>query len=217
MSRSLQLCIFGGTFSPFHRGHTTAVLAYLEQYRPDRMLIMPAAIPPHKAPDPGVSPLDRLQMARLACQSLPGYGERVSVSDFEIEAGDRSYTWRTLEHFSHEDVALTFLCGTDMFLSLENWRCPERIFALSRIAYFDRFRADRAVREQIAQKAAHYREHFGADIVSVSGDCVEISSTALRRSIAAHENTDAYLDPRVRDYIESHGLYREEEEIPDDD
>lgn len=207
-NRLTHLCIFGGTFSPMHRGHTAAVLAYLEQYRPDRMLIMPSAISPHKEPTLEVTPQDRLQMARLACESLPGYGDRLTVSSYEIDQGDCSYTWRTLEHFSREDVSLTFLCGSDMFLSMEHWRRPERIFALSRIAYFERLPLDTA---QIAQAAARYREQFGADIVPVKGTCVEISSTALRHAIAARAPTDAYLDARVRAYIEAHRLYRTSE------
>lgn len=46
-----KLGIYGGTFSPIHNGHIRAAEKFLSDIDLDRLLIMPAAIPPHKAAD----------------------------------------------------------------------------------------------------------------------------------------------------------------------
>ena len=90
---SERIAIFGGSFNPPHRGHLTSALAAAEQLRPDRFLIMPDHLPPHKVMSPASpTPQQRLELCRLGFASVPG----AEVSDVEVARGGKSYTADTL-------------------------------------------------------------------------------------------------------------------------
>ena len=67
----MRIGIYGGTFNPIHRGHLTAARAAMDVLELDRLLLIPASIPPHKAlPQGSAEPADRLEMTALACAQL---------------------------------------------------------------------------------------------------------------------------------------------------
>ena len=87
-----KVLLYGGTFDPPHNGHMNNLRAALELVRPDKAIVMPAGIPPHKkaSTTPG--------KVRLAmCQCFTALSPAVEVSDWEIAQGGRSYTVHTLE------------------------------------------------------------------------------------------------------------------------
>ena len=127
--------IYGGTFAPVHNGHVAAARAFYDALGLDELLVIPAFLPPHKETEKGDDPAARLAMTRLAFEGDP---RRITVSGYEIEQQGTSYTYKTLEHFTAPDTRLTFLCGTDMFLTFDTWKHPEIIFALARIAHVRR-------------------------------------------------------------------------------
>ena len=97
-------------------------------------MIIPDCLPPHKEYSGSVTEEQRLEMCKLAF----GHIENVTISDMEIKRGGRSYTSVTLEELTSPDRELYFLCGTDMFLTLESWYRPEVIFDLATICYIRR-------------------------------------------------------------------------------
>ena len=46
----MKIGIYGGTFNPPHLGHLTAAAAAIAMLKLDKLLLIPASIPPHKAP-----------------------------------------------------------------------------------------------------------------------------------------------------------------------
>ena len=44
-----KVLLYGGTFDPPHNGHMNNLRAALELVRPDKAIVMPAGIPPHKS------------------------------------------------------------------------------------------------------------------------------------------------------------------------
>ena len=44
----MKIGIFGGTFNPPHLGHLAAARAAIESLELDKLLVVPAAVPPHK-------------------------------------------------------------------------------------------------------------------------------------------------------------------------
>ena len=113
---------YGGTFDPPHKGHAAAAAAFAAAVRPDRLYIIPNALPPLKDGRVPAPPADRLAMAALA---FPGW----TVCDYEIRSGGVSYTYKTVEHLRelHPGGALYMLVGTDQLMQLERWRRPESL------------------------------------------------------------------------------------------
>lgn len=116
----MKTAIYGGTFNPPHRGHVSAAATVYEKLRPDRFLIIPANIPPHKDLAPGSpSPEQRMELCRLAFQDIPG----VELSDLEFRREGKSYSADTvslLRQMYPEDE-LYLVMGSDMFLSFCQW------------------------------------------------------------------------------------------------
>ena len=199
----MRIGIYGGTFSPPHNGHLQAARAFMEQMWLDILYVIPTAIPPHKQMDVPVSPTDRMEMCRLAFSGMEG----VYVSDMEISRGGKSYTAETLRALKTEDNELYFLTGSDMFLSLPNWREPEAIFKLATIVALTR-ECEAEVIESLSAAAASYRERFGARTVVLPVEAIEMSSSLVREKCKNGEDCTAWVPASVLAYIEEKGLYR---------
>lgn len=199
-----KLGIFGGTFAPIHNGHINAATAFYDAMELDRLIIMPTFIPPHKTISQDDDPERRLVMCRLA---FGGETRKIEVSDHEIKQGGKSYTYLTLKHYAAPDRDLTFLVGTDMFLSLDRWRQPEEIFSLARIALIRREASDGKLEKSIYEAKERYRVRYNADIADIKCPAVEISSTEVRMLAAEGRDISGLVPDAVRDYIVRNRLY----------
>ena len=196
-----RIGIYGGSFSPPHNGHLKAAEAFLEQMWLDFLFVVPAAIPPHKeAPD--VSPKHRLEMTRLAFSGMDG----VYVSDMELLRAGPSYTVDTLRELASEDKRLFLLLGTDMLLTLDEWKDPEEIFKLSYPVYARR-ENDKILDDKILAKLALYKEKYGKMVTKLKLDPLEISSSQVRNRLASGEPVDDLIPESVEEYIRAHHLY----------
>ena len=198
----MRLGIYGGTFSPPHTGHTEAARAFADAMALDKLLIIPTHIPPHKLFGEEASSLERLEMCRLAFSGIP----HAEISDMEIKRGGKSYTYLTLEELKNEADELYFLCGTDMLLTLDEWKNFERVFELATICYVRR-EANPEIDTKIENKIKEYVESYSARIIKIPHTAIEISSTELREAISLG-NGATMLPARVYDFIEQRGLYR---------
>ena len=197
-----RIGIFGGSFNPPHIGHMQAAQAAVRALQLDRLLMMPVNQPPHKeacADLPG--PQQRLAMLQIACKEDPV----LQVSDMEISRGGVSYTVDTVAAVRalYPDAQLFLLMGSDMFLSFQNWKYPEKILSQVSLAVF--CRGEKGEKEKIhSQKAA--LEQAGHLVYLIENEVVEISSTQLRR-LLAFGCAGAFLPDGVGDYIRKNGLY----------
>ena len=196
----MRIGIYGGTFSPLHTGHTSSARLFVSAAELDRLLIMPSLISPHKPTAKDDDPEKRLEMLNLAFKN----DEKISVSRYEIDKGGVSYTYLTLEHFYNGEDTLCFLCGSDMFLTLDSWREPEKIFSTCEIWCMSRNGNDRG---ELNAKKREYEEKFGAKCFVCNNDAVDISSTEVRRLLRRGEDAGAYLSADVYDYIKQNDLY----------
>lgn len=204
----MKIGVYGGAFNPPHLGHITAARAVSGLLELDKLLIIPTGHPPHKTLPPG-SPAagQRLEMTRLAAEQA-GLGDRVEVLDLELRREGNSYTADTLawlrEQYPEDELWL--LMGTDMFLTLQAWRDPERIFALAGVAAFGRTEADT---EELFSVQRDYlcRTYPQARIFTLSiPGVVDVSSTELRDLLAKGEG-GTLLAPAVYGYILREKLY----------
>ena len=203
----MKLGIYGGTFNPPHLGHLAAAQFALDALNLDRLEFVPAAAPPHKTlPEGGPSAEQRLEMVELAADGLL-LPKKVSVSGMELHRPGKSYTADTLEQLQAADpeAELWLLMGTDMFLTLQNWREPEVITRLAGICTFARTQSDSG--ELLETQARYLQETFGArTCVLQLPHIVDVSSTQLRELLAQGKG-QAYLSPAVYGYIIRQGLY----------
>ncbi|MDD3347364.1 bis(5'-nucleosyl)-tetraphosphatase (symmetrical) YqeK [Oscillibacter sp.] len=204
----MKIGIYGGTFNPPHLGHVTAARAVFELLKLEKLLLVPAGLPPHKAlPAGSPTPDQRLEMTRLAAEAL-GLGDRVEVLDLEVHREGKSFTADTLAQlkaqYSRDELWL--LMGTDMFLTLQAWHEPERILSLAGIAAFGRTEEDT---EELfsAQRDALYKRFPTARLFTLTiPGVIDVSSTRLREELAAGEGSKR-LPPAVYGYILRENLY----------
>jgi nicotinate-nucleotide adenylyltransferase len=195
-----RIGIFGGSFDPPHIGHIQSAQQAAKALGLDRLLMIPAASPPHKS-GCFVSGEHRLAMLRIACGDDPV----LQPSDMELRRSGPSYTYETVEAVrqAHPDAEVFLLMGSDMFLSFLTWKNPERILAQAKLAVF--CRGDKGEKEKIAQQKA-LLEQQGHTVFCVENNVVQISSTQMRRLLAFH-CADEFLPTGVGDYIREHDLY----------
>jgi nicotinate-nucleotide adenylyltransferase len=200
----MRLGILGGTFDPIHYGHLVLAECCREHCRLDRVLFLPAAVPPHKSGYEVTAAADRVEMLKLAIGGHPQF----EVSTCEVDRGGINYTFEVLAALQaeHPQAKLFFLLGSDSLNDLPRWREPKRICALATLA--------------VAQRAGSPEPNWQALAGLVSPDRLEeyrtcqttmpqigISSNDLRRRVAEGRSI-RYQTPRaVEKYIETHGLY----------
>ena len=203
----MNIGIYGGTFNPPHLGHFQAAKTAIAALKLDKLILIPAALPPHKElPEGTPSPERRLEMTVKMADAMAMSGT-MEVSDLELRRPGKSYTADTLEqlHRQYPQAKLWLLMGTDMFLTLHLWREPERIMALAGICAFGRTEQDGE--ELFSPQRAYLKEHFGAEIVTITlPGLVDISSTRLRAGLDQGLGR-RYLVPAVYGCILMNSLY----------
>lgn len=178
-STPARIGVFGGTFDPLHVGHRIVAIDVVEGLSLDRLVIVPAARPPHRATTlPGDV---RLALTRRAFAENP----RVEVSDIEFRREGPSYTVGTLERIgaAHPGDRLFLVMGSDQYEGLSDWRRPDRIVELAELAVMRR-----AGRRIVAD------ERYPFQPVDVTR--VDLSSTEIRRRLDAGRSV-RYLVPDV--------------------
>lgn len=203
----MKIGIYGGTFNPPHLGHMVAAKTAAQVLGLDKLILVPAAVPPHKQlPEGSASPEQRMEMVRLMADNLnmPGVAQ---VSDIELRRAGKSYTCDTLVAMKalYPEAELWLLMGTDMFLSLHNWYQPEKIMELAGICAFGRTEQDGE--ELFAPQRAFLQEKYNARLTTITlPGLVDISSTRLR-DVLDDGKGEEYLCQAVYGYILMNGLY----------
>ena len=172
----IDIAVYGGSFNPPHLGHIRAASAAREQLQPQRLFLVPDYEPPHKALEAGSpAPEERFTLTKLAAADIPG----AEVLDIELERAGRSYTSDTLRelHTRYPQSRLCFLMGTDMLLTLDEWHEPETILSLAAIGVFARSVGEHEV---IEAKRAALEKRYGASVILIESEPVDISSSELR-------------------------------------
>lgn len=203
----MKIGIFGGTFNPPHLGHLTAARTAVDVLGLDKLLIIPAAIPPHKElPESTPAPEHRLAMAAKLADALL-LPDVVEVSTLELNREGKSYTSDTLAALraQYPGAQLWLLMGTDMFLTLHQWHEPERILALAGVCAFGRTEADGAA--VFAPQREYLSKTYGARMTTISiPGLVDVSSTRMREELAAGAGRE-FLPEAVYGYILREKLY----------
>ncbi len=202
--------ILGGTFNPPHLGHLVMAQEALHQLGLERVVLMPVSAPPHKSAPDDPGPAARVELCRLAVDG----DERFAVSTLEVDRGGRSYTVDTLRALHERDPEhdLTFIVGGDMAHSLPTWREPEAVLVLARLAVAER---EGVRREDIARRLAEVPGAEDPDrLAFFDMPRIDISSSDVRRRVAAGRPIRYLVPDAVADAIERRGWYATSERRP---
>ena len=201
--RAKRIGVLGGTFDPPHIGHLWLATLAADAIGLDRVLFMPAAQPPHKGGQLVSRGTDRLLMTRLAIGGDPAF----ELCPIEMERPGPSYTIDSideLERLYAGQAQLYLLMAADSLNAIDTWREPDRL--LERIEWVVGPRPGSDLPERSALD-----ERFGeraSRIHLLSGPSLDVSSSDIRRRVAAGQAI-RYLVPRgVEELIVDRGLYR---------
>lgn len=216
-ARGRRVGILGGTFDPVHVGHLEAATVAVRALTLNELLLMPSMTPPHRQSQPKASAYHRFAMVALA---IADYGALIA-SDDELRAEGPSYTSDTLARLHARGFAPTelfFVLGSDAFGEIAGWhRFPQVLDAAhfvvvirpgTSITEIQRRVPELGPRMIDAAVFATSRRHGTPCIVVVPAATPDVSSTEIRRRVAAGESLTGLTPPAVINHIGRHGLYR---------
>lgn len=192
----MKLALFGGAFDPIHNAHLRIAKDAARQFSLDRVLLVPAANPPHKNLHAPYE--DRYRMIELAVSDQPG----MAASRLEAETA-QSFSIDTIEKLKHElnpNDRLYFLIGADAFAEIRTWKRWRDVV--------------RAVEFIVVSRPGHrYEVPEETRVHRLDTLQLPVSSSEIRAQLAAGESqVDA--PPAVLQYIREKGLYSGRVHVP---
>jgi len=185
--------IYGGSFDPIHLGHLITAQSVKEIRNLSEIIFVPTYKSPLKLNIGSSSTKDRLQMTKLAVEKYNGF----SVSDFDIEKSEISYTINTIKYFKEKYENLELIIGYDNFLIFDKWYKSDEILDL----------VDIVVLRRLYEKAIE--PTINSDkFVFVDSPTVQISSTLIRERVLQDLPIDFLVSPDVLKFITENNLYK---------
>lgn len=198
----MRIGIYGGTFNPIHNTHIEIAKAAFDQFKLDRVYILVAGTPPHKDTAESVVDTCRLDMVRLAIESIEG----LFIDDREIYRSGKSYSYITMTELKNEypDDDLFFIMGSDSLINFQKWVKPEIISKAATILVAPRLGDDL---EELNDAMKECRDIFDGDFELIDYEANGIASSKIRAEFYSNPDVSADMAPQVIDYIKEHNLY----------
>ena len=223
--------VMGGTFDPIHLGHLAVAEEAREALGLDRILFVPAGLPPHKPHGAVASTEDRVAMVRLAIAGNPAF----ALSRVDVDRPGPSYTTETIALLRHgvvtegstgsgpgtpggvgagtsggvgagtsgNGIQLTLIMSTETLAGLPGWREPRQLLEGCRVAVVPREGHAAPTRAWLSEQFPGLEDQFDL----LEGPRLGISSTAIRERIAAGRSIRYLVPEAVERHIADHHLY----------
>ena len=170
----MRVGIYGGTFNPIHNGHLIVATKMIEILKLDKLIIMPAYIPPHKVKERRVDFFKRYEWVETAFEGV----EKIEVSKFEGKKGNISYTFDTVSRFEKDYGKLVYIVGEDNFLTFDKWYRYEELLKKIELWVYPRTHKSKLLSMKKKLEKISKSIHI-ADEVPI----IQISSTLIRERI----------------------------------
>ncbi|MDQ2766190.1 MAG: nicotinate-nucleotide adenylyltransferase [Gemmatimonadota bacterium] len=191
----MRLGVLGGTFDPPHVGHLLAASDACEALSLDKLLFVPAKVPPYKARTVQASPHQRLRMLEMTIGDDP----RFEASRLELDRDGLSFTVDTLQTLSESapDTSLFMLIGDDLATQIASWRDAARLVELATIVVLAR-----------ATTATPSALEATLPMMRLATRQIELSSTEIRDRVRVGRSIHGFVTDAVSAFIHAAGLYR---------
>lgn len=191
-----RIGIFGGSFDPPHLGHLIIAEHIAEKARLDKVIWVPARVPPHKEKDSLSKAEDRLKMVMLAISGNPLF----EVSRIELSPDQPPWTINMLLFFKNKypEDELHLIIGGDSLNDFTTWKDYRKLLKMVEI--------DVALRPGYDKKRAYKKVLMESNII----DCpqIDISATKIRESVKKGNSIRYLVSENVRNFIIENKLYR---------
>ncbi|ANZ55752.1 nicotinate-nucleotide adenylyltransferase [Lactobacillus helveticus] len=196
--RGRQIGIMGGTFNPVHIAHLVAAEQAMTKLRLDEVWFIPDNIPPNKNA-PLTSAKDRATMLDLATKDNPKF--RVKL--LELFRGGVSYTVDTMRYLKEKAPQNNYylIMGSDQVNSFHTWKEASTLAKLVTLV---------GIRRPGYPQDPQYPQYPQYPMIWVDAPDIQLSSTAIRRSVATGTSIRYLVPEAVRKYIVEKGLYLDE-------
>lgn len=188
----MKIGILGGTFNPIHIGHLILAEEARERLGLDRIIFVPAYLPPHKD-NSDIAPAGmRLTMVKLAISG----NKYFSVSSVETKRDGRSFTIDTIKEFKkiYPQDELYFIIGSDLLKYLDDWKDLDEIIKM--------------VKFIAVTRPGYPLEKLPSYISTVAIRAVDISGFQVRRCVKENMSFRYLVPDAVHKYINKKGLYK---------
>ncbi|MEO8208273.1 MAG: nicotinate (nicotinamide) nucleotide adenylyltransferase [Chloroflexota bacterium] len=218
--------VMGGSFDPIHLGHLAVAEEARDALGLEKILFVPAGLPPHKPGGTIASADDRVAMTQLAIAGNPAF----AVSRIDVDRAGPSYTNDTIALLAAEasddqasadpsarraasgSVDLTLIMSAETLAGLPGWHEPRQLLAACRIAVVPREGYPVPDPTSLARQFPGLEDRFDL----LAGPRLGISSTAIRERVAAGRSIRYLVPDAVERYIVDHHLYVRAESSADD-
>ncbi len=189
----MRIGILGGTFNPIHIGHLILAEEALWKLKLDKVIFVPAYLPPHKSEEEILEAEHRCRMVLLAVEGNPKF----EVSRIEVDSKQKSYSIDTLKAFLKQyghKAEFFFITGSDSLKELVSWKQIDEIYKLSRFI--------------VAKRPGFPIGEIPNEIQAVVITEMEVSASEIRRRLKEHKSIRYLVPDKVREYIEKNKLYQ---------
>jgi nicotinate-nucleotide adenylyltransferase len=190
-----KIGLFGGSFDPVHTAHAIIASIVKQEFCLDKIIFMPNYLSPFKTGTTVASAEQRLAMLNLALQKDSGF----EVSDYEISMNRPVYTYETLKYLKEKypSSQIYLILGMDSYLSITKWKNYSEIIEKSEIIVVER------------KTCGSFSSSGFSGKVKFSELCpaIDISSTMIRKMIAANLDIKYLVNEEVCRYINDVKLY----------
>ncbi len=194
----MRVGIYGGTFDPIHNGHLIIATSMLENLRLDKLVIMPAYIPPHKEGIVNADFNKRFEWAKKAFNGM----DKIEISDFEGRKKNISYTFDTVRHFKKCYAKILYVIGEDSFIDIEKWYKYKELIEEVELWVYPRYCEKKYLApllKRLGKLSANV--HFLEDF-----PLIQISSTLIRDRIKKGLTIKGYVPEGIeREIVEFYG------------
>lgn len=175
-----MIVLFGGTFNPPHIAHKIITEVAYDELKPDRFIIIPTSVPPHKTNE-GIAEFSvRYSWVKKT------FSKEFEVSDIENKLPKPSYTLQTVDYFLKKDK-VTLLIGEDSLINFKKWYKWKEILKKCTLAVYPRFFKKELITE--------------IPYIKINSPLIDISSTTIRNRIKENKTINGMVNDEIKDEI----------------